>query len=605
MPTPSTGGLLAFLLRAAPPAPDADADLLDRFVRHREEAAFAAIVRRHGPMVFGVCRRRLGAGPDAEDAFQATFLALARDAGKIARREALPGWLCRVAVLIALKSAGRRRGQAPPLAWGEVAGGEGPPEAVAQTRELRVVLDAELAALPGKLRAVAVLCLLEGRTNAEAGAVLGVPTGTVDSRLHAARKRLQARLVRRGAAAVAGVLMEQLAEGPAGAGFDALAARTVPLAAAFAAGVGPGSDAITSLANGVSTMTTTTRKVLAAAVLGAVLAAGTGFGVYRAAADPPGDEARKGKKADAAKPAAAELVAAVAGGKTASTTAVLNQSTKFTDAVQDISIGELFQQMSKDHDVTFRLDVGLLRTLGVQQPYDTKVSIPVVKGLSVRDVLQEVIDVLSPPGGGEVPARRLGVQVKGTQVIVTQAFVPPTAPGAYKTGAGEMQKFVSEADISNLLYGPTVAVAVADKPMAEVVALLREQTGANIVVDARVKDQIAAPVTLTLNDARLLTVLRVAGDMCEVAPAVVDNVFYLTTRDNADRLTKETERNLFGEPQVPIPAGYVTDGIHLYEKPAGLKPADPLKGLGGGLGGLGMPTTVPERLVKPAAPAKK
>ena len=101
-----------------------------------------------------------------------------------------------------------------------------------------------------------------------------------------------------------------------------------------------------------------------------------------------------------------------------------------------------------------------------------------------------------------------------------------------------------------------------------------------------------------------MTVLKIAGDMCEVAPAVVDNVFYLTTKENADRLTKETERNLFGEPQVPIPAGYVTDGVRLYEKPAGLKPVDPAQGPGLG-GGLGLPARVPESVVKPAAPPKK
>jgi RNA polymerase sigma factor (sigma-70 family) len=612
MPFPTRGGLLAFLLRAAPPDPDADAALLERFVRCRDEAAFTELVRRHGPMVFGVCRRRLGDGPDAEDAFQAVFLALARQAGRV--RESLPGYLYRVAYLVALKAAGRRRGPAAALAPEEVAVPDPTPDAAAQAAELRAALDAEIAALPDKLRAVVVLCLLEGRTNADAAARLGVPKGTIDSRLSAARKKLQARLLRRGAAAAI-FLMDRLTDPPALAAFDRLAARAV--AVALAAELGPEFDPITSLVNGVPTMTTTTRKVLTAAALALGLAAGTGFGVYQVAArpaGPPGDEAQKAdaKKPGGKKPDAGALVAdAAPAGKTAATTAVLSEPAGFPEPLKEVTIRELFEQLSKLHDVTFRLDVGQLRRIGVAggtNPYDTKVDIDVVKGLSVRDVLQEVIDQLTPAADSV----RLGIHVRRQQVIITQAFTPATAPGSYKTAGGEFQKFVDDKEIVNTLYGPTVSVAVEQKPLAEVVAQLRESTGANIVVDSRVREKFAGPVTLTANDARLMTVLKIAGDMCDVAPAVVDNVYYLTSKDNAERLTKETERNLFGEPQVPIPAGYLTDGVRLYEKPAGLKPVDPgklgLGGLGlggGGLGGLGVPTKVPESMVKPPAPEKQ
>jgi RNA polymerase sigma factor (sigma-70 family) len=557
-------------------------------------------------MVFGVCRRRLGDGPDAEDAFQAVFLALARQAGRV--RETLPGYLYRVAYLVALKAAGRLRGPAAPRAPEEVAVPDPTPDAAAQAAELRAALDAEVAALPDKLRAVVVLCLLEGRTNTDAAARLGVPKGTIDSRLSTARKKLQARLLRRGAAA--GIfLLDRLTDPPALAAFDRLAARAV--AVALAAELGPEFDPITSLANGVPTMTTTTRKVLTAAALALGLAAGTGLGVFQVAArpaGPPGDEAQKAnaKKPEGKKPDAGALVAeAVPAGTTAATTAVLSQPAGFQEPLKDVTIRELFEQLSQMHKVTFRLDVGLFRRIGtpVANPYDMKVDIEVVKGLSVRDVLQEVIDVLTPDD-----SVRLGIHVRGQQVIITQAFVPPTAPGSYKVG--DVQPVVEEKDIVRMLYGPTVSVAADQKPLAEVVSQLRESTGANIAVDARIRDKLATPVTLTLNDAKLMTALKIAGDMCDVAPAVVDNVYYLTSRENADRLTKETERNLFGERQVPVPAGYVTDGLRLYEKPAGLKPVDPTKlgglglglGGGGGIGGLGVPTQVPESVVKPPAP---
>src|SRR5437588_524309 len=109
--------LLRSLRRLAPPpAADADAALLERFALLRDEAAFEAIVRRHGGMVLNVCRGRLGCPHDAEDAFQATFLVLARDAARIGRRESLPGWLYRVALRTALKLRGHQaRRRASPL----------------------------------------------------------------------------------------------------------------------------------------------------------------------------------------------------------------------------------------------------------------------------------------------------------------------------------------------------------------------------------------------------------------------------------------------------------------------------------------------------------
>lgn len=151
-----------------------------------------------------------------------------------------------------------------------------------------------------------------------------------------------------------------------------------------------------------------------------------------------------------------------------------------------------------------------------------------------------------------------------------------------------------------MMYGPTVSLGVEQKSFADVIHQLRESSGANIVVDARIKEKLTTPITMTANDTRLMTVLKLAGDMCDVASAVVDNVYYITSKENAERLTTQTELNLFGERQVAIPSGYVTDGITLFEKPARLKPADLMK-----LPGQTVPSRVPESVVKPAAPVEK
>jgi RNA polymerase sigma factor (sigma-70 family) len=182
-----------------------DDELLGRFLAgHRDEAAeaaFAALVERHGPMVLGVCRRVLGDRHEAEDAFQATFLVLARKAGAIARREQLANWLHGVASRTALDARARadRRRAREQRAFAMSAAGAVADDA-AEHDELRVVLDEELARLPASYRGAVVLCELDGLSRHAAARRLGIPEGTLSSRLARAKDLLRHRLTRRGLA---------------------------------------------------------------------------------------------------------------------------------------------------------------------------------------------------------------------------------------------------------------------------------------------------------------------------------------------------------------------------------------------------------------------
>jgi RNA polymerase sigma factor (sigma-70 family) len=178
--------------------------LLERFAADRDSSAFEALVSRHGPMVLGTCRRMLSDPLDVEDAFQATFLVLARKAGSIQDADRLGPWLHGVARRVATRSralSGRRKSL-------ERQGGEEPsfesPDLL-EGFEVREALDEELSRLPEKYRAPLVLCYLEGLTHDEAAAQLRWPVGTVRSRLAGGRDRLRAALTRRGFAPSAAV----------------------------------------------------------------------------------------------------------------------------------------------------------------------------------------------------------------------------------------------------------------------------------------------------------------------------------------------------------------------------------------------------------------
>jgi RNA polymerase sigma factor (sigma-70 family) len=255
-----------------------DGQLLERFLAAQEEAAFAALVRRHGPLVLGVCRRLLRGRADAEDAFQATFVVLFRRARSLDRRGSLAGWLYTVAYHVALRAraaAARRRLQERRVA--EMPQAECPAEAV--WRDLQPVLDDELNRLPEKYRAPVLLCYVEGKTNEEAGRLLRLPVGTVKSRMARARAMLRRRLTRRGITLTGAALAAVLAEKAAAEVPSLLAASTLQTTLLFASGAAAtASGPAVALAEGVLKAMFATKLKIATVllVITGVLAVGAG-----------------------------------------------------------------------------------------------------------------------------------------------------------------------------------------------------------------------------------------------------------------------------------------------------------------------------------------
>jgi RNA polymerase sigma factor (sigma-70 family) len=269
----------------------ADAQLLGRFVATGDPAALELLVWRHGAMVLGVCRRVLRHEQDAEDAFQATFLALARKARSVARRASVGGWLYTVAyraALAARERASRRSGREVPLnGWDAPA----PANDTAEWRDLRAVLDEEIGRLPERHRLSFVLCHLEGRTLDEAARQLGRPRGTIVTWLARARARLRARLAGRGITLVAAGFSGMAAA-------DATAGPPVGLVTATLRAVAGGtavSGSVLTLTEGVirtmflSQLKATATVVLATVVIGAGVS-GVAVQTY-AADDPPAAQA--------------------------------------------------------------------------------------------------------------------------------------------------------------------------------------------------------------------------------------------------------------------------------------------------------------------------
>jgi RNA polymerase sigma factor (sigma-70 family) len=301
-------------LAAQPASRLPDRQLLERFTASHEEAAFAALVRRHGPLVLSLCRRLLGNWHDAEDVFQATFLALARKASTIGKGDSVASWLYRVAYRAAVKAraqgASRKRREAHASCRPA-----GDPLAEVTARDLLAVLDEEIQRLPESSRGPLILCYLEGQTRDEAARQLGWSVGTLKRRLERARESLRARLAWRGLTLPAALLAAGLTQSAADAAVPAvLTVATVRASLQTAAGAGGVSPTVAALAEAavesvgaakikVGTVSFLTVSLLALTVGGFVYQA-SGQRLSATAATNPSQAARK-EAPPTSKPAAA------------------------------------------------------------------------------------------------------------------------------------------------------------------------------------------------------------------------------------------------------------------------------------------------------------
>jgi RNA polymerase sigma factor (sigma-70 family) len=274
-------------LTGAPPAGDlTDGELLERFCRAGEETAFALLVQRHGPLVLSICRRVSRDAHDAEDAFQATFLVLARKAQAVRKQSSLASFLYGVARRVALqarlraarrKARERARPESSPLE----------PCDELTDQELRRLLDEELSLLPDRYRAPVILCYLEGKTQEQAAQELGCPRTSLASRLGRALGLLNQRLTRRGVALSAAGLVAALVDEAAASPIPALLTLSAVRTAVQGLSGGVSASVATLARQGMPPMLTTKWLTGCALLLLTVVLAAAGYGLSSPPAEPP------------------------------------------------------------------------------------------------------------------------------------------------------------------------------------------------------------------------------------------------------------------------------------------------------------------------------
>jgi RNA polymerase sigma factor (sigma-70 family) len=504
-------------------------------------------MRRHGAMVWGVCARRLGETPDAEDAFQATFLVLARKAPGLRGPGSLGPWLYGVASRTALKAEGRNTRRAMrerPLP--DAAAGEPAPEH--PWAELRPVLDEELSRLPEKYRRPLLLCYLQGLSSEETARALGCPKGTVFSRLSRARDLLRRRLARRGVAVTGAALAAVLT--------CVAAARAAPaplLEATAALGVssptgaaGPTIPAhVEELVDGVLRTMSLTKLKLALAVLLALGVAASGAGLItryalagageppQAAAPAPAarDEA-DGKPAPAApvRPAADKDKPAdpAPAAKQEQAERLRKWRAGLTEPCQfhgmddpETNMAEVFEYLGRAYGFSFELNAEAFQADGVDDVRKCLLGREMRRrqDTSLASILRTVL--------ARIPAQSGAVYVLRTDTVEI-------------TTAAALRKELGMPGQRPLL--PLVWDVLENVPVGQALGRVAEFSGYPVVIDPRVADKVKTNVDAQLNNVPTDTAVRLLANMAGLSVARLDNVFYVTTRENAAALQADEDR---------------------------------------------------------------
>jgi RNA polymerase sigma factor (sigma-70 family) len=508
MATTQLNGVMRHILRQALPSGGAglsDGQLLGCFIDHRDEAAFAALVHRHGPMVLGVCRRILGNCHDADDAFQAAFLVLVRKAGSVHPRELVGNWLYGVAYQTARKArslALKRRTRERQV--------NDMPEPAAGTQELwedlRPLLDQELSRLPDKYRVPIVLCDLEGKSGREAARQLGCPEGTLTGRLSRARALLARRLSQRGVGLSGSALALLLSNNAASASVPAaLIDSTAQAATIFAAGpagaVSALSPNVIALTNGVLTTMLLTKLKLSGVVMLLIALVGLGSVALaqrtageKPAAAPPAADARAAQRDGGRAPARPEVRGIIKSIDTAKNTITLTTQTRGEDP------GEKTYTLAKNVEVGIGAASRIRGFMKEGKLGDLNPGIMVSLGLSADEKSVEFIMAETPAVRGvlkavEAEKKTITVTIagrregRGREEAVAEEeqtyAVSPNAEIGADDGRGRLFS-VKEVKLSDLATGSIVVLFLSvDRKQAESVLAEGPNFGGHVkAVDA-------------------------------------------------------------------------------------------------------------------------
>jgi len=558
-----------------------DRDLLLRFVKRRDEAAFEVLVWRHGTMVLNLCRRMLKQEHDAEDAFQATFLALARQASAIGNRDSLPSWLYRVAFRIALKLRSRAQQFACAATLPDCPDRDTFVDL--EWREIRQILDEEVNRLPVKYRLPFILCCLEGRSNSEAAKEIGCPKGTVDSRLSWARQRLRQRSIRRGVSlAIGGLALDGVWQAETAAALsEKLVRSTLQASVAFANGsAAMVSGSVLSLARGVvkAMMFDKIKRVL---VVGLVLVAlgGTGWGWHAAGAQdskdktdtkkyagagsktdsggkaadnssgkkesPPATKADPDDKAidDIEKEREREKANLLRGLKKTGNIAAVNSELRkklqtpivIEKDMDNVPLKDILEFFNDRYDMPIRFDYQTFARLGVKNPdrcLEQNVRLPKSVDVPAGVILRDLLAVLMHP---ELTGLDYGLLVKRGQLVIVPQMRFRDVP------RDDTDSPLLDPNNALALFSDPIQLTADAKPLAELLRELADDTGANIVLDARANEKGKVPISITLQDAPLDTAVRMLADMADLKSVALDNILYVTTSENAERIRSDHE----------------------------------------------------------------
>jgi RNA polymerase sigma factor (sigma-70 family) len=537
-----------------------DAQLLARFLTNRDESAFATLVQRYGAMVWGLCVRQLGQTPEAEDAFQATFLVFVRKAASLRGPQSLGPWLYGVAYRTALKLRGQRAQRAvreSPLT-----------EQIAEERaesiwnDVKPILDEEINRLPTKYRLPVLLCYLQGLNSEEAAQRLGCAKGTVFSRLSRARDLLRRRLVRRGVDVSAGALAAVLTENTVLRAAPSLALREITIRTSLLLAAGTTGQTLSvplaALVEGVvRSMILSKVKFVAIAVLAiGFTGSGLGFLAHGTSASPPSSSSPPSVNqyhARVVAPAPALAKAEAPAQPNVNPPAQNNVASRLREKLsQEIdysgvddaraTLGDVLDQLSKRYNLTFDID---------QEAFNLN---PLNDGEPLAGV--EICDTPIPPMRTTLSTvlRRILRHVHATYLI-RRNRIEITTEAAVRAELGVP---------ANSPLPPLVGDTLANEPLAEGLRHLAQQSGFNIVVDPRIADKLQTQATLEFNNVPVDTAVRLVANMVGMSVVRLDNVLYVTTADNAKHLREE---------QAQINADKLAASPEAPKKPASEKPA--------------------------------